>query len=115
MERVREVGTIRAMGAQRSFIMGMFLGESLMMTLIFGTLGALGGVGVMLWLESAGIPAFHKILFFLFGGPSLHPTVTLSHVVTAASACGAVALISTLYPAWLATRIQPVTAMQTND
>ena len=115
MERVREVGTIRAMGAQRSFVMGMFLGESLMMTLIFGTLGSLVGVGIMTWLEAAGIPAFHKILFFLFGGSSLHPTVSISHVLMAAGICAVISLVSTLYPAWLATRIQPVTAMQTND
>jgi ABC-type lipoprotein release transport system permease subunit len=115
MERVREVGTIRAMGAQRSFVMGMFLSESLLMTVIFGTLGACLGMGIMTWLNATGIPAAHKILFFLFGGPSLHPTFTMEHVVTAALICGVVSLVSTLYPAWLATRIQPVTAMQTND
>ena len=115
MERVREVGTIRAIGAQRSFVMGMFLGESLMMTVIFGTIGSIVGVAIMWWLEASGIPAFHKILYFLFGGSSLHPTVSVGHVLMAASICAVISLISTLYPAWLATRIQPVTAMQTND
>jgi ABC-type lipoprotein release transport system permease subunit len=115
MERVREVGTIRAIGAQRSFVMGMFLSESLMMTIIFGSLGSLIGVGIMTWLEAVGIPAFHKILFFLFGGPSLHPSVSVDHVLMAVGICAVVSLVSTLYPAWLATRIQPVTAMQTND
>ena len=41
LERVREIGTLRAIGAQRRFILAMLVIESLVVGLIFG--GARGG------------------------------------------------------------------------
>jgi ABC-type lipoprotein release transport system permease subunit len=40
LERVREIGTLRAIGAQRRFILAMLVIESLVVGSIFGGLGA---------------------------------------------------------------------------
>ena len=85
---------------------------SISVCFVFGVAGALLGSGIVLWLGSSGIPAFHDVLYFLFAGPSLQPVLYVSHVVMAFGVVFVVALLSTLYPAWLATRITPVSAMR---
>ena len=42
LERVREIGTLRAIGAQRRFILAMLVIEAVVVGLIFGGLGAVG-------------------------------------------------------------------------
>ncbi len=111
MERVKEIGTLRAIGAQRRFVMAMFLIETIVLGLLSGGLGALVGAGIVTWMGAVGIPAASEILVFLFSGPRLHPVVTLSHLLTGVGVILVVSLISTWYPARIATRIQPIEAM----
>ena len=115
MERVGEIGTMRAIGAQRGFIMAMFLVETVVLGLLSGGLGALLGAGFITWLGSVGIPATADVLVLLFAGPRLHPFVGVSHMLLALGVILVVSLGSTLYPAWVATRIQPVEAMRRKD
>jgi ABC-type lipoprotein release transport system permease subunit len=115
MERVKEIGTMRAIGAQRGFILRLFLTESLVLSILFGIIGGVLGSGIVLLMESSGIPATHEMLRFLFGGPVLRPELTFGHVISAATTCVVVAVVSTFYPAMIATRIQPVMAMQAKE
>ncbi|NVI98971.1 FtsX-like permease family protein [Myxococcus sp. AM009] len=115
MQRVREVGTMRAIGAQRSFILGMVLVETLVLGLVFGAAGSLVGSGIMALLNSAGIPAGNEALYFFFSGPRLFPTLSASNLVAAFVIVLGVSAISTLYPAFLATRVSPLQAMQTDE
>jgi ABC-type antimicrobial peptide transport system permease subunit len=116
MDRVPEIGTMRAIGASRGTVMRMVLTETIALGLIAGGLGALAGVGMVAWLGAVGIPAgTTDILIFLFAGPRLHPTFTAMNVVVGIVVILVVSLISTLYPARLAANIQPVVAMQGKD
>lgn len=115
MERTREIGTIRAVGGQRGFVLRLFLLETILLSLLFGGLGALLGGAVVATLNAVGIPATHDVLYFLFAGPALHPTLSAGTVLFALGLVLAVALLATLYPAWLATRIPPVVAMQAKE
>ncbi|WAM28875.1 ABC transporter permease [Myxococcus sp. NMCA1] len=115
MQRVREVGTMRAIGAQRSFILGMVLVETLVLGLVFGSAGSLVGSGIMALLNNAGIPAGNEALYFFFSGPRLFPTLSASNLVAAFVIVLGVSAISTLYPAFLATRVSPLQAMQTDE
>ncbi len=115
LQRVREVGTMRAIGAQRSFILGMVLVETLVLGLVFGAAGSLVGSGIMAMLNSSGIPAGNEALYFFFSGPRLFPTLSASNLVAAFGIVLVVSAISTLYPAFLATRVSPLQAMQTDE
>ena len=115
MERTTEIGTMRAIGAQQRLVLWMFVVEALVTGVVFGTLGAALGAGIVWWLNIVGIPAFEDALVMLFAGPRLHPTLGLSHLVVALVSVVIVAIVSTLYPARLATRVSPVVAMQGND
>lgn len=116
MDRVTEIGTLRAIGAQRGFVMAMFFAETLALGILAGALGALAGAGFVTWLGSIGLSANNQdILIFLFGGPRLFPVVSLGNLVFAFVVVVIVSVASTLYPARLATRIQPVVAMQAKE
>jgi ABC-type lipoprotein release transport system permease subunit len=115
LQRVREVGTMRAIGAQRSFVLGMVLVETLLLGLVFGVGGAAVGSGIMAALGSAGIPAGNEALYFFFSGPRLYPSLSAGNLVAAFVIVLVVSAISTLYPAFLATRVSPLQAMQTDE
>ena len=115
MERVTEIGTMRAIGAQRNYVMFMFLLETIVLGLLAGSAGALAGGGIVTLLGSVGIPAPNDILVFLFSGPRLFPTVASGHMISGILVILLVSLVSTLYPARIATRIEPVVAMQAGE
>jgi ABC-type lipoprotein release transport system permease subunit len=115
MERINEIGTLRAIGAQRPFILWMFLLENMAIAALAGVAGALAGAGLIGVLGKVGIPAFSKNINFLFGGPRLYPTVGVTDVVGGLMIILTVSAIATLLPARSATRVQPVEAMRDTD
>jgi ABC-type antimicrobial peptide transport system permease subunit len=115
LQRVREIGTLRAIGAQRSFVLSMVLMETVMLGLVFGTLGVLLGSGLVGWMGHVGIPARNEFLYFFFSGPRLYPSLGWGSVVGAFAIVLVVTCISALYPAIMATRVSPVQAMQSED
>ena len=115
MERVKEIGTIRAIGAQRKFVLLMFLMETMALGIISGSLGAGIGAGIIKTLGKVGVPATSKQMVFLFSGPRLFPAVEPHHLIFASIIILLVSIISTLYPALIATRVEPVVAMQAGE
>ena len=84
LERVKEIGTLRAIGAQRRFILAMLVIESIVVGLIFGGLGAGAGRGAS--SASSGRSASRPksdVWFFFFSGPRLHPFIGTSNIVAA--------------------------------
>ncbi len=116
LARVKEVGTMRAIGAQRRFVVGMLLVEIITVSVVFGLAGAaLGGGVVAVIRATGGIPATSDLLFFLFSGPALLPRIGGTSVVASLVLVLGVAVASALYPAWIAMRVTPVEAMSTED
>lgn len=113
MERVAEIGTMRAIGSPRGLVVLMIFLETLALGLIAGSVGAGLGAAVVVVLQSVGLPATSDVLVFLFSGPRLYPQVNSTNLMTGVFAVLAVSLISTWYPARIATRVQPVVAMRT--
>jgi ABC-type lipoprotein release transport system permease subunit len=115
LERVREIGTLRAIGAQRRFILAMLVIESIVVGLVFGGLGA--GLGAVLVgiIGKVGIPAKSDVMFFFFSGPRLHPFIGTSNVIAAFAIVLLVSAFSSFYPAWLAMRVSPRQAMQEDE
>jgi ABC-type lipoprotein release transport system permease subunit len=115
LERMPEIGTLRAVGAQRRFLLGMLLVESLAVGVLFGSLGALLGAGMVGVIHEVGIPAANDILYFLFSGPRLHPSLSLTNIILSLSIVLTVSAISSIYPGLLAMRVSPRQAMQSDD
>jgi ABC-type lipoprotein release transport system permease subunit len=115
LERVPEIGTLRAVGAQRRFLLGMLLVESLAVGVLFGCAGAGLGAIVVALLRAVGIPAANDIFAFLFSGPRLHPSLSPGNIIMALFIVMVVSAASSIYPGFLAMRVSPRQAMQSDD
>ena len=115
LQRIREIGTMRAIGAQRAFVLMMILIETIFLGIVFGTIGTLLGSAFIKWLGHKGIPAVNEFLYFFFSGPRLYTTLGASSIVGAFVIVLVVTTLSALYPAIIATRVSPIQAMQSED
>jgi putative ABC transport system permease protein len=96
-ERTREIGIMKAVGAQRRDILGLFVVESIILGLLGAIFGTLLGLG-------AGYAAAE-----LIGLPWTFPTMwALIAVVTGI----VVGVLAGLYPAWRASRTDPIDALR---
>ncbi len=115
LQRVKEIGTLRAIGAQRRFLVGMVTIESVVIGLLFGLIGAATGAALVALAGRIGFPAWSQETFFVFSGPRLHPWLSPASVVLALGVVLVVSILAAIYPAILATRVTPVEAMLSED
>jgi putative ABC transport system permease protein len=97
MERRREIGVRKALGAKERDIWGQFLLDSALLTFTGGIIGVLVGWGI-----SRLLPRF----------VSLHTLVSPDIVVLAVSVSVAIGLFFGFYPAWQASRMDPIEALR---
>lgn len=106
-ERIREIGTISAIGTPPRRILSLFLTEGLLL----GVGGAALGTGISL----AVIYALNlRKITFSFGQQQnlvLSPSIGAGDVLTIAAMVVVMALLASLQPAWRASRMDPVTAL----
>jgi putative ABC transport system permease protein len=108
-ERIKEIGTMKAIGAKNTFILGLFLSEALLIGLIGSTLAILvGGGGAYIMTDFAprgpgggGAAAAHVTPIFI---PHDILNVWILSVV--------LSLAAGLFPAWKASRLSPLEALR---
>lgn len=115
LHRIREIGTMRAIGAQRTFVLAMVIAETVLLGVVFGGTGAFLGSVAVHWIGQVGIPASNQFMYFFFSGPRLFPTLAVGNLIAAFSVILFVTCVSALYPALVATRVSPIQAMQSED
>jgi len=107
-ERIREIGTIAAIGTPPRRILALFLTEGLLL----GVLGSVVGTAVSL----GGIYALNVWkISYNFGqqqGLLLAPAIGVQDVVSIAGMVIVVAILASLQPAWKASRMDPITALR---
>ncbi|HYW84890.1 MAG TPA: ABC transporter permease, partial [Spirochaetia bacterium] len=111
-ERTAEIGTMRALGAQKSLVWRMLLAETLVISILFGAAGMALGSALVGVLNLAGIPASGPLLQTIAGGSMLRPTVALSSLGSSILLVILIAIIAHIYPVRAALKIQPVVAIQ---
>lgn len=106
-ERIREIGTLAAIGTSPRKILGMFLGEGLLL----GLTGAVAGV-----LLSLGFVAVFQVhpLVFHFGRETmnLQPVLAVSDLLGVMALAILVSALASLQPAWRAAHMDPITALR---
>ena len=100
-ERTREIGIRKAVGAKRRDILLQFLLEAAMLSLTGGGIGIIGG-----WLLSVLISQID------LGGTKLQAVVSPDIVILAVSVSIIIGLVSGIYPAMRAARLNPIDALR---
>ena len=101
-ERTREIGTLRALGWPGKRILTQIMQESLLLCLLSAILGSVGAVLLLSGLSS--IP--------FAGGAMLSPAWEPGTFVTAIGVALVLGLLGGFYPAWRASKLQPVEALR---
>jgi putative ABC transport system permease protein len=96
-ERTREIGIRKALGARRSSIMWQFLVEAIILTEIGAAIGVVVGIASAFLLGNAAklpiaIPIWSVFIGILF--------------------CSAIGLVFGTWPAWKASRLDPIEALR---
>jgi len=115
IERTSEIGTMRALGAQRKTIRQLFLAETLSLTVVFGFIGAILSLIIVLIVNTLHISAGDNgLLVLLFGGDVLHLNPGPLSFISSVFLVFIVGYLAHLYPVSLALKIPPVKAIQTD-
>lgn len=104
-ERIREVGVLKTLGFTRGRILAIILGEAIVIALLGGVLGLLLAAG---------------ICFVMRQGPSMFTDVNRLHVngeivAVCLLAAALIGIVSSLWPAWTASRKPIIEALRYND
>lgn len=113
MERTSEIGTMRALGARKSFVTRMFIAETGFITLVFGCIGMALGALVILALNRIGIPTDNDAFRYLGGGGVLRPVISAQPVILSLAFMAIIALLSWIYPVVIALKVSPLKAITT--
>ena len=113
-ERIGEIGTMRAIGAEKGFVRSMITLETLMISVIFGVIGAAIGMIITRLIGAVGYEAPNTFLQVILGGPVLYPVISVQAVVISLVTVAIVGVVASLYPVSIALKISPVKAMGDN-
>jgi putative ABC transport system permease protein len=110
-ERTREIGTVRALGMRRGVVVRMFVAEGLVLGLLSAAAGVALGGALVLYLGARGIAMSTMTLAWLAGGDHLWPVLRAPSVGRASLAIVALSTLAALYPARVASRLEPREAL----
>ena len=104
VERTKEIGTLKAIGAQGTTILILFLVEALIIGILGGSIGLLGGIGGGYMLTRAGPGAGE--------GPPLEPVYLPLDMVRVWITSVILSMVAGFLPAWKASRVTPIAALR---
>lgn len=111
LERMPEIGMMRAIGAGKGFIGAMFFGETGILSAIFGGAGIAAGVIIVNIIPLMHIKTDNDMLQLLYGGDIFHPVLSVPDIFVTVAQLTLVTLIASAYPVRVAKRITPLDAV----
>jgi lipoprotein-releasing system permease protein len=117
VEKTRDIGILKALGASSSGVRGIFLGYGLLLGLVGSGVGALGGLifvwninTIEGWLSKiTGRKVFDDAIYYFPEIPTKVEPFTVGWIVTGALL---IAVLASIWPAHRASRLHPVQALR---
>ena len=103
IERTREIGTLKAIGAQNKNILTFFLVEALLIGIFGATLGMVSGIGIGYVLDASLRPG---------NGPHIPPIFFASDMLRIWLISVGLSIAAGAFPALKASRLLPITALR---
>ncbi len=97
LERTREIGVLKSLGASKAYVARVFLAESALIC----AAGILAGIGLSYGVKAALVAMF----------PTLTVQITTGWLLRASAIAIGAGLAGAAYPAWLASRRDPIEAL----
>jgi len=110
--RVREIGTLRAIGASDVYIRSLIYAENLISAFVAGLAGVLAGFAFILIINSLGLNIDNDLLASILNGRILRIEFTGQIALYSFFIAVILGLAATVYPIETAVRIEPVAAIQ---
>lgn len=108
MERRRDVGMLRALGASRRTVTGIFLFESLLQGVVGTFLGLVAGYLFINWMLAVLEPMWRERLGLSLGGAQFSLGIFILSIILGVG----IAVLAGLYPAVVAGRMTPMDALR---
>jgi ABC-type lipoprotein release transport system permease subunit len=114
-ERVREIGLMQALGMRPGMILGQILLESLYLLCLGLALGNLLALATILPLESGiDISSVAQGMEMMGMGTTLYPALYVRDMLMSTAIVVGLGLLASFAPAWRASRLDPVAALNKN-
>ncbi len=111
IERTSEIGTMRAIGAEKKFVKRLFYSEAIILTTFSSLIGIVFAFICMGIFNSLNIAITNEIAKMILGGGLLHFTPTLKIILMTVIIAVAGSVISNNYPVKSALKITPLKAL----
>ena len=111
LERTSEIGMMRAIGAKKSFIGGMFFGETALLSGFFGSIGIVTGIIVVEIIPLLNIHTDNDFIQILYGGDIFYPVLMGQDISLTVFQLIAVTILASIYPVIVAREIKPIDAI----
>ena len=111
IERTGEIGTMRAIGAEKRFVQKLFYTEAVSLTFVSSIIGIILAFIIMAIFNACGITITNSIAKMILGGGLLHFTPTFGIIITTLIIAILGSVVSNIYPVSSALRITPLKAL----
>ncbi|HRU29807.1 MAG TPA: FtsX-like permease family protein, partial [Treponema sp.] len=115
LERTGEIGTMRALGAQRLYIIQLIFIEILVLSLGSALIGVILSGVVLNIMSNVGIAFKNPLLIGLFGGSILRPQLSSNFVFIFLLGIVAATIFASIYPIHLAVTVSPREAINESE
>ena len=109
MEKTKDIGILKSIGATSKSIMAIFTLQGLIIGITGTAVGVLGGLGLSFLLKAYPIIKLPSDIYYI---DRLPVDVQWNDSITIILASISISLVSTLYPSWQASRLNPIEALR---